>query len=699
MITKLKEDDQRFEILETNMREHVSRMTKDIKSLFVTSADKDTLWYLYLNSFPKGTNEIRIKRTEHDCSACRHFIKQFGNVVSIKNGIVTSIWDFDLPEGSRYGPVVKALSEYVHCRPIVDIATIDSPEIGTAFNYEIVDSDIEPEDAVVTWSHLYVSLPLNLVNCTRSRAAEVRGRASELRNVFKRSLDEISEDAVLSVLELISQNSLYKGEEWKGVLTEFQKHQANYNLLSLGGKEIYAWEQSVIAGPVVGKIRNHSIGVLLIDLSKGVDLDEAVRKYEAIVAPTNYKRPKVILTKKMLEDAQKKIIELGYLSALPRRYATLEDIGINDILFANRDVVKQIEGGDNPFDALRKTVPVKTRSFDKVESVPIDKFISEILPTTQNVEILLENKHSGNLVSLIASINKESASMFKWGNNFSWAYKGNITDSMKQRVKAAGGAIDGVLRFSIQWNDNHDNENDFDAHCTEPNGNEIYFGNRGRVHPSSGMLDVDITRPSLQTKDGIAVENITWSNRSKMPNGVYKMFVHNYCHNGGKSGFTAEIEFDGQIYSFAYDKELRQGERVQVAEVTKNAEFGTFSIVEKIPSSLASRKLWNLDTNQFHPVQVIMMSPNYWNNQEIGNKHYFFMLKGCQNDEQPNGFFNEYLREDLITHKRVFEALGSQMRVAPSEDQLSGLGFSSTQRNELVVKIEGHVNRTLKITF
>ena len=672
-----------------------------IDRLYEVEVDKDELWNLYLDSFPAGKNDIFRKRREFDCSCCRHFIRAFGNVVVIKNGKMISVWDFKTNDDT-YQPVLDALSAYIHRHEVTDVYLSTLNKIGVDHN-----SELDVYGHVHRWEHFSVTLPRQFVYHTRWDGSPdtFKARQRDIRNVFKRSLDEISIEAVDTVLELIASNSLYRGEEWKGQLRTFRTYQERYITLTDEVKNLYAWEASNSAGPVVGKIRNHSIGTLLIDISEGMDLEQAVRRYEKIVAPTNYKRPKAIFTKKMLEDAQKKVVELGYMDSLARRHATLNDISVNNILFCNRDVSNRIQGGDVFADMMADTTN-KPLNFDRVEEIGYQDFINKVLPTAREVEVYLENRHAKNMVSLIAPQNPEAPSMLKWNNNFGWAYSGNVTDSLKENVKAAGGKVDGVLRFSIQWNDGEDwNRNDFDAHCWEPgclhpgvwddrSGGHIFF-QRKYAFKSNGHLDVDIQLPN---EGKPAVENITWSNKNGLLCGDYLFAVHNYHPRGGRSGFKAEIEFDGQVHSFEYNKDVLHNEVVKVAIV--NFDGRNFTIKPILDTTKSSRDIWNLKTNNFVPVSVMMYSPNYWDEQEgIGHRHCFFMLKDCRNPESPNGFYNEFLKNELMEHKRVFEALGGRMKVDYSDDQLSGIGFSTSKRDDIVVRVTGATKRVMKIKF
>lgn len=640
--------------------------------IYTSNASKDELKTTYLEAFPEGTNPIYKTNTEHHCSCCFHFIRSIGNTLSIINGSLVSVWDIKID--GHYQVVADAMSILVKQKDISNHFRSAEKHIGAKSTKSLTDNEVK------SWDHFYCTLPNSLM-LSKHQIDTYLGKTKTNYQTLKRALDEITVESLSMVTELITQNSLYRGSEFMPQIKLMKKAKKTYN------SSLDVWK-ILSDTPSLSVFRNSVIGTLLVDLSEGKDLEQAVKAYEFKVAPANYKRPTALITQGMIKKAQEKTKELGIESALQRRYATIDDISINDILFADNGV-KQAMG---LFDSLSEEVSDKIPSLDKIQEVPIDKFISDILPTADSMELMFTNDKESSLVTLIAPQDSTAPSILKWNNNFSWSYKGEVTDSMKENVKSAGGNVDGVLRFSIQWNDKHQpNLSDLDAHCKQPNGRTIYYGSKADPR-TSGSLDVDIMNPR-----GVAVENIVFTNLSKMPAGNYDFMVHNFSGRSGQ-GFTAEIECNGETFAYDYPKKLRQKEKVTVATV-KLDKNKVFTVDGKIPSDKSVKEIWNLSTQKFHKVNMVMMSPNYWDDQQIGNKHYFFMLDNCINPDDTRGFYNEFLPQELNEHRKVFEVLASKMKVPHSTEQLSGLGFSSTINNEVICRVKGTFNRVIKIKF
>jgi len=652
-------------------------------SVFVTDVTKDDLWETYLSSFPAGTNPIYRERREHDCQCCKQFIRACGNIVSINDNLeLESIWDIEI--GGHYQVVADALSALVKGRAINDIFLHYQKKLGTDFNHQ------EMEDgSIQKWEHFYFVLPFKLVN--HDDIGTVLSKAKANTQVFGRGLKEISDVAIEMVLELIDQGSIYRGEEMRPAVASFQKvHEFQASVvLTESQRKNFIWKYANEPG---ARIKNTAIGTLLIDISEGLNLDKAVGRFESKVAPENYKRPSALITKGMIKKAQDKITELGYLDSLKRRNATLDDLTINNVLFANRDTKKAM----NVFDEMIEETAVDLKRLDKIEEVDINTFIATVLPQAKVIEVLFENKHENNLMSLVAPVDPDAPGMFKWGNNFSWAYSGEVADSLKDQVKSLGGKVDGVARFSLIWNQKGTDQGiDFDAHCKEPKGGRhIYFDNQGTTHPSTGRLDVDNTHPG----DNPGIENIAYTNLQKIKDGKHVFQVHNYSRQTSKEGFVAELEINGEVHVFEHPRPLKGREYVTVAEVNYDKAAGKFEILKSLASTSTPRPLWGLTTVQFQKVSMIMNSPNHWDGEETGNKHWFFILEGCNSGNPVRGFFNEFLKEGLTEHRKVFEVLGSKMKTTP-EGQLSGLGFSSTKRASLVCKVIGSFSRIIKVKF
>lgn len=653
--------------------------------LYRTDVEKEVLWLTYLESFPPGSNPTVRERTEHDCSACRSFIKAVGSMVVIIDSQMVSLWDCEV--GEPYTPVAAALSELVKSAPIKNILLHDQKKAGVDKNHETTDN------GVLTWEHFYLELP---DECVRADRGTIYGEKRSTMEVFRRALEEISTDAVETVVELIDQGSLYRGEEHLAPVQAFSKQKRLYEGIDDGTKmSFFVWRQDL--SPAVTRIRNTAIGTLLVDLSDGEGLDSAVRKFEAKVAPANYRRPKTLVTKAMVEKARKKVEELGFGEALSRRFAVVEDVTVDNVIFADRSARKAM--GADVFDEMIEEVRVSPKSLEKVEEIHIEEFVDKIVPKASRIELLFENKHQGNLVNLVAPVDPAAPSLFKWDNGFSWAYNGDVADSIRQKVKSAGGSVTGEFRASLAWW----NTDDLDLHLVEPGPQggmyssfHIYY--KDKQSPSGGTLDVDMNAVGKMSTE--PVENITYARRNMMPEGTYHLFVNQFAkRNHQNGGFVVELEFDGELMKFAYEPHLRQCQNVTVAKFHYTHKEG-LRIIEGLEREDASREIWGIKTQTFHPVSLMMLSPNHWNgSRPTGNRHYFFMLQGCQREGSSRGFFNEYLSDDLREHRKVFEMVGSKMRTEEEGPQLSGLGFSSTQRNHVFAKVSGAFTRTVKITF
>jgi hypothetical protein len=655
-------------------------------TLFRANIGKDEIWAAYMGAFPPGTNPIYRERTEYDCSCCKQFIRAVGDVIAVIDDKLVTIWDVQMTSTEPdFQHVARAMARLVRDRGIADRFLHYEAHAGTDKNFEEVVGG-----SPMQWNHFFVNIKSTHVLKKDLIATKLNDYRST-RDVYHRSLKELSVEAAETVLELIAQGSLYRGDEHKATLQAFVRAKRAFDALpNDNARSVAAWTAEA-TGPV-SRIRNTAIGTLLIDLTEGTELEDAVRKFEAVVAPANYKRPTALISKAQIEKAKATLEELGLTSSLERRYATLRDISVNDILFADRAAKKVING--TVFDDLLsgKAGAVRnTTTLDKVEEVPIGKFISDILPRAESVEVLLENTHANNLMSLIGPADPTAGMLFKWPNRFSWSYNGDMADSIKERVKKAGGNVTGELCCRLAW----DYVDDLDFHMYEPGGGHINFTNRRSLSGNGGMLDVD-----ANGADGVRaepVENIFYSHLRNMRPGEYKLVVHNYSRRSDGAGFEVEIDIQGTIHRFAYPKVVRGNEKIEVAKLRRIG--AGIEISPSIESTTASKIVWGLPTQAFHKVNLMMLSPNYWDGYTVGNQHYFFILEGCKNDGTARGFFNEFLKTELDVHRKVFEVVGSKMKAVDSDEQLSGLGFSSTQRAALICRVKGSFTRQVKIVF
>lgn len=640
------------------------------KNTNLFQVDTDGLFELYLDSFPEGTNPHFRERTEHDCNCCKQFIRNYGGVVALDaSGKRTTVWDIPA-SGTFYDEIVNRVREEVLKRPVVApfFRKLGEGKVGSQFT--VGDHKFDHFYGPNTPAARVVASPAAMIGAELSNFA-----------VAKRGLTQFTLDIIDDLLGLIGQEGgLYKGHENKQNLETYRKLLVGYQS---NPTDDYIWAN---LSNRVCLIRNTAFGTLMVDLAEGVDFDKAIKAYEVKVAPTNYKRTSAPVSPQMIQKGIQTIRELGLEPSLSRRFAVLGDLNLRDVIWVGNKKPLLEQGIAGLLDSLvTKAKPLRPRA----QAITADEFISDILPNARDIQVQIANKHTANLFSLTTSVDPDAKKIFAWDNSFAWAYKGGVTDSITERVKNAGGSLEGELRVSLSW----ENIDDLDLHAYS--GMEhCYYMNKC---VAGATLDVDANAGHLRTDP---VENMVWRTVPKTPIHIKVRNFNQRNLDSTTQGFQLQVAIRGEVkYNFHCPSNVLTHEEDMFTITREGTEFKLSNVNRRLKEENAPVEIWGIRTHEFLPVDSIMFSPNYWGDNQIGNKHLFFVLPDAKDDGNPRGIFNEFLHPSLLAHRKVFDLIGEKTKVPSSDKQVAGVGFSSTKVDQLLVRVtneHGQVDYTVK---
>lgn len=617
-------------------------------------------WNFYLDAFPEGTNEIYRTRRAYDGSYDRNVIRQIGHLVTLKDGGYESIWDtpnLDYP----FDVVAEKMRVFLATKQVLEPAQVSEKKLGHVATTELLDSG-----ALHVWNHFHADVN-NSVLSSVARSEKINNLKTN-REMFLRSLELLSDDALEIITDLIDRNACYRIQDHKQAVARYIKLRHAYEQSE--DKQFFEWSKA--AATFDSRIAGTAVGVFIREL--GIyELEEAVRRYESMMAPSNYQRPVALFSKKQAEQAIKALDDAGLTPALERRHASFSDVSVNDVIWVNNDTVKTMKGSIE--DLLSGGIKSSSKVSKGATELTIDEMVEMVFPSAKKVEVLFKSSLKGNLVSLTAGAQDLDVNLFKWDNHFALSYNGDFADSaITERVKSAGGNTEAAFRVSLAW----DNTDDLDLHCRGPEGH-IHFGNK------QGILDIDANAGNVTTTP---VENMQWAS---VPDGTRTFKVNQYTsRNSGKTPFRLEVAYEGTIRTFNCDKVMKSGQSVEAFTIThkggKIADIAIHDVKEGTGWSVAE-DIWNITTNDFVEVSSIFTSPNRWEGSEEGSMHHVLALVDCLNPDPVRCFYNEYLHADLKPYRKQMEMLGNKTKAPYSDDQVSGLGFSHPQEGVVTMRV------------
>lgn len=370
----------------------------------VNDGNHTRLFDAYLAAFPEA------QRQEHNCSACRTFIRRFGSlVVADEDGnLKPAIWDVeDAPE--TYKASIEAMS-----------ALLRKSKVRGVF---ISDQHAWGQHEAGGWHHFAVTPPLQIVYQGKTKTAgQMRAQKVHEYRTLSRALSEFTVQTLETAVGLLKSDSLYRSEkvlgqaQWlHGLAVRKRDHKPRFSTV--------LWNAVALAPAGFCFPRSSMIGTLIEDIEKGLPFEQVSRSFKAKMDPLAYQRPQAAPKAGAIAQAEKIVEQMGIASAFKRRYARIDEV---EALW--RQPQEQAPASAGIFDHLKNdAAPSASKMVADGGPITFERFVRTVLEGAKKIEILIPSH--GAFIATVTAEDPEAPPILQWDypekrNQFNWYFKG-----------------------------------------------------------------------------------------------------------------------------------------------------------------------------------------------------------------------------------------------------------------------------------
>ncbi len=383
-------------------------------------------------TFVQGLDE-RL-RASQNCGICRGFVSRYGGAVVVgeRGRLISALWD-ETVVPAPFDTGVAALRRRVERSSVIGALVSGEPDWGRA--------------AGGGFEHLHAPSPAVFSHPLQT-AAQRSAEIAEDRAALGRAVDRYHRQAAADAVRLLGSGSLTRPEKVLGPAEWFLSvHDRLAGVAGPGPRDAELWAAASSAPAGFCHVSSSMLGVLLADLSAGVDFQTVSRRFAALLNPAQYQRPSAAPSAGNVAEAERIVARLQAAGSLARRYARLDDLQ----LLWSPTAPEQRPG---VFGGVLTRADRRPRGVVP-PPVPItwEKFERTVLPTAlaMRYQVPAGNQPYG---ALLTAVDPRAEPILQWDNPVSWYVYVNGSAPGAWGLSAGGQCrVTGICLQPTMWSD------------------------------------------------------------------------------------------------------------------------------------------------------------------------------------------------------------------------------------------------------